>query len=220
MARRAMGLLGGLALAIGAGAETALSAEPVAIVMSAIGAIDPLLPPRSLIDERARVTLGSDGRLIFVLFGECGLFTASGGTVSFQRHEAKVEGGGLERGVGPCTRAHILGEGHEAAVGGGLPLRSVGSGLRVSVRPQFVLAGPGADRVIGAQLIPEGNEDRRRISMELDDGKLRLSEDMPPLGGLRYTLALDVSSGEQPAPLGISISTETAESSLDVLIVK
>lgn len=217
---RLIGLCGVIALAVGFGYEIALGAEPAAIVMSVTGTADPQLPPHALVDEGVRVSLGLDGRLTFVVFGECGLFTASGGTVTFQRHEAKVEGGTLDRGVGPCTRAHTMAKEQEPAVGAGLALRGLGDVLRVSARPQFVLAGPGAGRVIGARLVPDGKDGSNPVPMVLNDGILRVSEDTPALPTTRYKLALEVSSGEQPTELAIAISSETTENSLDVLIVK
>src|SRR5882672_3100672 len=82
----------------------AFAAEPVAMLMIVNGAISPALPARSQVDEATRVTLQSGASVTFIVFGECGLFTATGGEITFLRREAKIDGGTLERGIGPCTR--------------------------------------------------------------------------------------------------------------------
>jgi hypothetical protein len=206
-------------VAFGLALELASAAEPVAMVMEVAGATNPPLAPRALLEDGARVTLVSEGRLIFAVFGECGLFYATGGTVNFRRHGATVEGGTLKQGVGPCTRAHAVVKGQEGAVGGGLMVRGGGSELRISAHPQLILAGPGARRVVGAKLIPQGGGTTQAVSMKLADGNLTLSGDTPPLTELHYTLALRVGSGKRPADIPIVISRGEGEDILYVLIV-
>jgi hypothetical protein len=219
MTSNRLSFLRAIALAVCIAPEMAFGADPVAIVMKVAGATNPPLAPRALLEDGARVTLVSEGRLTFAIFGECGLFHATGGTVNFRRHQATVEGGTLEQGVGPCIRVHAVVKGQEGAVGGGLLVRGGGSELRISAHPRFILAGVGARRVVGAQLMPERGEKPEAVSMGLADGILGLPRDTPPLTELRYKLVFRVAAGTPPPDIPVVILRDETEDSPYVLIV-
>ena len=104
-----------IALFLGAVADSASAAAseapPVAMVMKIAGPTKPKLPLRAQLWEGAKVTIPPASRLTFVLFGECGLYTATGGTARFARAI------GLDRGrydrahCGPVQQGPRLGSG-------------------------------------------------------------------------------------------------------------
>jgi hypothetical protein len=197
----------------------ALGAEPVAMVMGISGAAEPILRDGEPLDEGKRVSLGPDARLTFIIFGKCGLFTATGGTITFLRGGAEPDGGNLAQGIGPCNRVHDLRKGEELVVGGGMTLRHGNLQLRVSARPKFLLGGPGAARVVGAQLVPLGTERRPPIAMALADGRIGLEGSTLLRINQRYALKLEVLSGKQPSDLSFEVAVDVATDVIDVLIV-
>jgi hypothetical protein len=156
-----------------------------------------------------------------VLFGQCGLYTATGGTANFRRRAASIEGGTIERAAGPCSKVHVLASGEEPMVGGGANLRSVAAAETVGPRPSFVISGEGAARVTGAQLVAdEAGSGRAPVEMVLKDGSLTLSDEVASLRSRRYVLSLKVSKGAVPPAFPLLISTDAEEDRLDVLYVK
>jgi len=214
-------LLAALALAEAAisGGALAADARPAAMVMTVSGSTEPALVPRAQIEEGARFILAGPSRITFVLFGQCGLYTASSGTLIFGRGAATSEGGTLERGAGPCSRAHVLGKGEEPMVGGGANLRAGRAPERIGPRPSFLIGGPGAARVVGAQLAIADAEGEA-IAMVLKDGRLSLPAETLALRAPRYLLRVLVSSGVAPPALPLLISRDAGDEHLDVLLLE
>jgi hypothetical protein len=197
----------------------ALGAEHVAMVMEIEGETNPAVREGDLIDQGKAVTLGQDARLIFFVFGRCGLFTARRGKVTFLHHDVESDGEVLVPGPGPCTGIYDLREPPESVVGGGLTLRHGDLPLRVSPQPQFLLGGPGAARVIGARLLPKDGDSRTPLAMSLAGRKLTLKSPTPLSDSHSYKLTLSVSSGDQPQDLSLVVTGDAPSDLIEVLLI-
>jgi hypothetical protein len=221
-ARRAILAASGISIILGYAQPSALGAEvadAVAMVIGINGATNSTVRQGDLIEEGREVTLEHDAQLTFYIFGKCGLFTAAHGKVTFLRREAKSNGYTLVAGPGPCTKFYELRE-REPMVGGGLTLRHGGLPLQVSARPQFLLGGPGATRVVAAQLVPKGGDGGTAKTMALAGRGLTLRHgDLPLLNNRTYTLKLGVSSGKPPEDLSLEVTDGVLVDVLDVLVV-
>jgi hypothetical protein len=217
--RSVLAAASGIAIIFGFLHGAAFGAEPVAMVMQIIGETDPALREGDLLADGRQVILERDTRITFFIFGECGLFTATHGTVTFLRREAKSDSDTLLPGPGPCTKVYDLREPGEPVVGGGLTLRHGDLPLRVPARPEFLLGGLGAVRIVGAQLTPEDGESRTPRTMVLAGGKLTLETPTLLLNNHGYTLTFSVSSGARPQGLSLEVTSDAPPGLLEVLIV-
>ncbi len=165
-----------------AGAQ--LASPAVALVLEVAGPVNPSLKPYREVPSGTTVSLGDDGRLVFLFYASCRTLTVVGGSVTFTGGPAPIL-------KGAATRADVRGQcpkkfsatGSDAAV----VMRSGGSAVGTSTTPEFVLVGRHADDFAAIRIQGGGMEVMAR---PLDGPRFRWPADASPLPPGRYVLDL------------------------------
>ena len=176
-------------LALGAGAvQTAaqLSAPAVALVLEVAGPVTPALRPYREIASGTTVSLGDEGRLVFLYYASCRTLTVVGGSVTFTGGPAPILKGAATRADvrGQCPRKFSATGSDAAVVMRGGPTASVGT----STTPDFILVGRHADDFAAIRIQAGGAE--VVVARPLDGPRFRWPADVSPLAPGRYALDL------------------------------
>ena len=206
---------------------------PTGLVVKMAGGTEPQLDLQEELLQDVQYRLTPEARLTFVKYGTCGSYVASGGVLTVGAGGPSIQGGKLETANGPCVKLHSLAFNTNPGVfvtRGVSVLGNTGGGLpQHSRRPELVLAGPNARRVVGAEITyvsPAGGASGsartvaagRGAVMQLVGKQLRLAgpELLP---NSVYSIRLLVASGA-PLPQYRFATTDAAQSNeLDILRV-
>jgi len=177
----------------------------VALVLEIDGPVTPALRPYREIPSGTAVSLGNDGRLVFLHYASCRTLTVVGGSVTFTGGPAPIL-------KGTATRADVRGRcpkkfsatGSDAAV----VFRGT-SAAGTSTTPEFILVGRRADEFAAIRIQNGGGE---LIARALDGPRFIWPADVPPLVPGAYVLELlPRVSGAAPATVNFEASTRPSD---------
>ena len=210
--RRVPALLAVLALP----AAVLAQAAPAALVLEVQGATRPALRPYREVGTGTTVSLGADGRLVFLDYWTCRTFTVVGGSVAFPAGAPpRIEGSaGRAEARGQCPRRVAAG-----GEGAGVMLRSPAAVLTLPPTPWFVLIGERAHEFTSVRFL---RRDREVLGARLERPHFRWPVDSPPLAaGEDHTLVLLPRSGgrEVALPFRTGAAAPDADEPLTVITV-
>ena len=202
----AAALLGVLTLGGGVGPSWGQLATPgVALVLEIDGPVTTALRPYREIPLGTTVSLGNEGRLVFLHYASCRTLTVEGGAVTFTGGPAPIL-------KGTATRADVRGRcpkkfsasGSDAAV----VMRSV-TAPGTSTTPEFILVGRRADDFSAIRIKREGRE---VIARSLDGTRFSWPADVAPLApGAHVLELLPKASGAAPATVNFEATTRPTD---------
>lgn len=209
---------------------------PAGLVVKIVGQTEPQLDIQEELLQGVTYRLSADTRVVFVRYGACGSFVATGGSLVVSSTAAANDGGRLESGAGPCTQLHSLAFNTNPGVfvtrGAALP--GVGSGLATGLpqfprRPSLILTGPNARRVASAEIVAASAPAAGRAGqaaaatgrgmlMQRVGREIRLTDTTPDLApNATYEIRLIVSSGAPLPPYRFMTTTESTSSAIHAL---
>lgn len=202
--RRWLGPVAGL-VALVLPAVALAQAAPVALILEVQGATQPALRPYREVMARTRVSLGTDGRLVFLDYWTCRTVTVVGGSVAFAAGAPpRIEGSAQRTDArGQCPRRVAA-----SGAGAGVMLRSASPMvLTLPPTPSFVLIGSRADEFASVRLL---HRDREVLAARLDGARFQWPAGAPPLVPAEdHTLVLLPKSGGAPVTLSFRTGAAT-----------
>lgn len=154
-----------------------------ALVLEKSGASVPEMQPYSEIAAGTTISLPKRAKLVFLHYYTCQTVAVVGGTISFGGETYTITGGKKESEKrSPCPRKVALKAGGEM---GGIMVRSlrIGSSLKFSTRPAFVLVGKRANEFASVQV---SKEDKELLQAPLEGRHFRWPKDAAPLSANTY----------------------------------
>ncbi len=154
-----------------------------ALVLEKSGASAPEVQPYSEIPVGTAVSLSSGTRLMFLHYYTCQTVTVVGGKITFGAETYTITGGKKEsERRSPCPPTVALKAGGEM---GGIMVRSlqIGSSLKFSSRPAFVLVGKRANEFTSVRV---SKEDKKLLEAPLEGRHFRWPKDAAPLSANTY----------------------------------
>lgn len=184
-----------LALAVGGMAQVAQGAAAQTasgMLMEVSGPTEPAVQALSEVQPGFTVKLAPGSKLSFVHYQSCKLVNVEGGTVTLKLTAYTVTDGKVLNEQKRCPKRFALTSG-AATEAGALVVR--GAVPKLSNRPIFLLTGPGAESVTGAELTQNG---KVVAPLQFTAKRATLPESMLPLNG-QYEVVIKPRGGQQVA---------------------
>ncbi len=156
---------------------------PSALVLEKSGASAPEVQPYSEIPVGTTISLSRGAKLVFLHYYTCQAVAVVGSTIRFGAETYTITGGKKEsERRSPCPQKVALKAGGEM---GGIMVRSlqIGSSLKFSTRPAFVLVGKRADEFASVRV---SKEDKVLLKVPLEGRRFRWPSDAAPLSANTY----------------------------------
>ena len=182
--------------------QSANAKTPAALILDSAN-VTPAPTAYSEIAPGTSYNLGKDGALTFVHYGLCKEISVTGGKVTLDTKNFKVDGGKVTKeSAQPCPQQLSLAA--STAVAGGVVMRGASATPELAPTSTMLLVGAGASQVTSAKLV---DADKKSTDLKFDAASHKISSAAAMKEGA-YTMTLHSSNGKQVAEWNFKVAAQ------------